>query len=52
LSAKHQLPISPLNKAHEKNTFDIEMLGIDGNWAYTMTDADLADVLMEGFESL
>ena len=28
------------------------MLGIDDNWAYTMTDADLADVSMEGFESL
>ena len=28
------------------------MLGIDDRWAYTMTDADLADVQMEGFESL
>ena len=28
ISGKHQLPIEPLNKTHEKNNFDISKIGI------------------------
>ena len=49
IRGKHQLPIEPLNKAHEKNIFDISELGIDSNkWKYTLTEEDILDIKMEG----
>ena len=49
IRGKHQLPIEPLNKPHEKNVFDISKLGISSDtWKYTLTEEDILDIKMEG----
>jgi hypothetical protein len=49
ISGKHQLPIEPLNKTHEKNKFDISKIGIDSDkWKYTLAEEDILDIKMEG----
>ena len=49
ISGKHQLPIEPLNKTHEKNNFDISKIGIDSDkWKYTLAEEDILDIKMEG----
>jgi hypothetical protein len=49
IRGKHQLPIEPLNKAHEKNIFDISQLGINTDeWKYKLTEEDIQNIKMEG----
>lgn len=49
ISGKHQLPIEPLNKTHEKNNFDISKIGIDSDkWKYTLAEEDILDIKMGG----
>jgi hypothetical protein len=49
ISGKHQLPIEPLNKTHEKNNFDISKIGVDSDkWKYTLAEEDILDIKMEG----
>ena len=49
IRGKHQLPIEPLNKTHEKNNFDISKIGIDSDkWKYTLAEEDILDIKMGG----